>query len=54
MDCIVHGVAKSWTQLRHFHFRDPLDDVMNMEILTQGTFLFIDSIHSLNIQLEYP
>ena len=20
MDCIVHGVAKSWTQLRDFHF----------------------------------
>ena len=20
MDCIVHGVAKSWTQLRNFHF----------------------------------
>ena len=21
MDCIVHGVAKSWTQLSDFHFR---------------------------------
>ena len=20
MDCIVHGVAKSWTQLNEFHF----------------------------------
>ena len=20
MDCIVHGVTKSWTQLRDFHF----------------------------------
>ena len=20
MDCIVHGVTKSWTQLRYFHF----------------------------------
>ena len=20
MDCIVHGVAKSWTRLSHFHF----------------------------------
>ena len=20
MDCIVHGVAKSWTQLSNFHF----------------------------------
>ena len=20
MDCIVHGVSKSWTQLRDFHF----------------------------------
>jgi hypothetical protein len=23
MDCVDHGVAKSWTQLSHFHF--PLD-----------------------------
>ena len=22
MDCIVHGVAKSWTQLNDFHFQD--------------------------------
>ena len=22
MDCIVHGVAKSWTQLSDFHFTD--------------------------------
>ena len=21
VDCIVHGVAKSWTQLSNFHFR---------------------------------
>ena len=21
MDCIVHGVAKSWTRLSNFHFR---------------------------------
>ena len=21
MDCVVHGVAKSWTRLSHFHFR---------------------------------
>ena len=21
MNCIVHGVAKSWTQLSHFHFQ---------------------------------
>ena len=20
MDCVVHGVAKSWTRLSHFHF----------------------------------
>ena len=20
MDCVVHGVAKSWTRLRNFHF----------------------------------
>ena len=22
MDCIVHGVPKSWTRLNDFHFRD--------------------------------
>ena len=21
MDCVVHGVAKSWTQLSNFHFK---------------------------------
>ena len=25
-DCVVHGVAKSWTRLSHFHFhRSPVD-----------------------------
>ena len=24
MDCIVHGVAKSWKQLSHFHFAKPI------------------------------
>ena len=24
MDCIVHGVAKSWKQLRDFHFQENL------------------------------
>ena len=23
MDCIVHGVAKSWTQVSNFHFHFP-------------------------------
>ena len=27
MDCIVHGVAKSWIQLSHFHFRGPKETV---------------------------
>jgi len=22
MDCVVHGVAKSWTQLSDFHFQE--------------------------------
>ena len=30
MDCIVHGVAKSWTGLRHFHFH--VCDIFDMEI----------------------
>ena len=25
MDCIVHGVAKSWTQLSDFHFHECLE-----------------------------
>ena len=25
MDCIVHAVTKSWTQLSSFHFHFPLD-----------------------------
>ena len=25
MDCIVHGVAKSWTQLSNFHFHYSLN-----------------------------
>ena len=24
MDCVVHGVAKSWTQLSNFHFHTSL------------------------------
>ena len=24
MDCLVHGVAKSWTRLSNFHFHKPL------------------------------
>ena len=26
MDCIVHGVTKSWTQLNHFHFHSTAND----------------------------
>ena len=26
MDCIVHGVAKSWTRLSDFHFQSAADD----------------------------
>ena len=31
MDCVVHGVAKSWTQLSDFHFH--LIEVLLVEIL---------------------
>ena len=26
MDCIVHGVAKNWTQLSDFHFTLPFNN----------------------------
>ena len=31
MDCIVHGVAKSWTQLRDFHFHYFIDYIKTFE-----------------------
>ena len=35
MDCTVHGVAKSWTQLSNFHFHS-----WNKSLLKEGTCLF--------------
>ena len=31
MDCIVHGVAKSWTQLSDFHFHCFIDYIKTFE-----------------------
>ena len=36
MDCIVHGVAKSWTKLRDFQFNSNIS----------STFIFIISLKS--------
>ena len=34
MDCIVHGVAKSWTQLNDFHFTSFL--IFKLQLLFMG------------------
>ena len=47
MDCMVHGVAKSWTQLSNFHFHFSLGRIMlnsanlseNYEFLRQTDFI---------------
>ena len=33
MDSIVHGVAKSWTRLRDFHFLSHFRSICNFEVL---------------------
>ena len=38
MDCIVHGVAKSWTGLRHFHFH--LVDALTFHVFSIELFIF--------------
>ena len=38
MGCIVHGVAKSWTQLRHFHFH--LVDALTFHVFSIKVFVF--------------
>ena len=52
MDCIVHGVPKSWTQLSDFHFHFLGDPVMNSimkesmkesesrEVSSKGTYTY--------------
>ena len=39
IDCIVHGVAKSWTQLSDFHFH--FSDMINIESLVGICFTFV-------------
>ena len=36
MDCIVHGVAKSWTQLSNFHFQESYEDPNFSTSLSNG------------------
>ena len=38
MDCIVPGVAKSWTGLRHFHFH--LVDALTFHVFSIELFIF--------------
>ena len=33
MDCIVHGVAKSWTRLRSFHFSDAIPKINEVVVV---------------------
>ena len=30
MDCIVHGITKSWTQLSDFHFHFQIDEIIHL------------------------
>ena len=36
MDCIVHGVPKSWTQLSDFHFSLSLGKTLSLSQLESG------------------
>ena len=44
MDCIVHGVAKSWTQLSDFHFTNqgewrsglPMQETQEIQVQSLG------------------
>ena len=38
MDCIVHGVTKSWTQLGHFYFH--LVDALTFHVFSSKIFIF--------------
>ena len=38
MDCIVHGVTKSWTQLSDFHFHY-MKSTETVSLLVKGTYL---------------
>ena len=43
MDCIVHGVTKSWTRLRDFHFQASLIPqlVKNLPVMQETPVLFL-------------
>ena len=51
MDCIVHGVAKSWTRLSNFHFfiREVL--FFSFEVV-ENIYLFFCFVSNLEISLE--
>ena len=36
MDCIVHGVEKSWTSLSHFHFQHSKEVCATLHIRAEG------------------
>ena len=48
MDCIVHGVAKSWTRLNDFHFHFP----MKSNSFTQQKVYVCITYQSLSIMLR--
>jgi len=39
MDCIVYGVAKSWTRLSDFHFTSLQEDHLEKEMATHSSIL---------------
>ena len=44
MDCLVHGVTKSWTQLSNFHL-EPLDIILTPLMINQDK---VGNIHGTN------
>ena len=41
MDCIVHAVTKSWTQLSSFHFHFPLDGHLGCFRVLASTLIIV-------------
>ena len=44
MDCIVHGITKSWTRLRNFHFHFSLSGIQG-EFIGLTDFVYLLGEH---------
>ena len=49
MDCIVHGITKSWTQLSDFHFHN---FIILLAICQEYQFYFYMIIQKLNVNIQ--